>query len=142
MRLGAQFPQAGDGRALHLAGDRVNDVRLRIMLPVELGPVGTDAERTARFRCVLAVAPIEDGRAPWRSAKETVAVMGTPAYMSPEQAKGQPVDARADLYSLGALLYRSLTGRPPFVGRSADHVLRCHLLEAVTLPSRFAAVRQ
>jgi hypothetical protein len=51
------------------------------------------------------------------------AVLGTPAYMPPEQAAGRPVDQRADVYALGALLFNVLAGRPPYEGRHASDVL-------------------
>jgi len=51
------------------------------------------------------------------------AVLGTPSYMAPEQARGEKSDERTDIYALGALLYTALSGEPPHRGRSADEVI-------------------
>jgi hypothetical protein len=55
------------------------------------------------------------------------AIIGTPNYLSPEQARGELIDARADLYSVGALLYELVSGRPPFHGMSPIAVVSAHL---------------
>jgi eukaryotic-like serine/threonine-protein kinase len=67
------------------------------------------------------------------------ALVGTPAYMSPEQAGGEEVDARTDIYSCGALAYFLVAGRPPFVGKSALEVVAAHLRDEVPPPSAFGA---
>jgi serine/threonine-protein kinase len=64
--------------------------------------------------------------------------LGTPTIMAPEQILGGPVDARVDVYALGVLVYRLLTGRPPFEGRSLAALARQHLEEPPPRPSRAA----
>ncbi|MFE9256453.1 Stk1 family PASTA domain-containing Ser/Thr kinase [Streptomyces sp. NPDC006879] len=66
---------------------------------------------------------------------QTAAVIGTAQYLSPEQAKGEQVDARSDLYSTGCLLYELLTVRPPFVGDSPVAVAYQHVREEPQPPS-------
>jgi serine/threonine-protein kinase len=59
----------------------------------------------------------------------TGTVLGTPAYMSPEQAGDESVDARSDIYSLGAVAFFALAGRPPFEGESVGRLLASHLTQ-------------
>ncbi|MFH8625675.1 Stk1 family PASTA domain-containing Ser/Thr kinase [Streptomyces vietnamensis] len=68
---------------------------------------------------------------------QTSAVIGTAQYLSPEQAKGEQVDARSDLYSTGCLLYELLTVRPPFIGDSPVAVAYQHVREEPQPPSNF-----
>ncbi|MFE7262608.1 Stk1 family PASTA domain-containing Ser/Thr kinase [Streptomyces sp. NPDC057592] len=68
---------------------------------------------------------------------QTAAVIGTAQYLSPEQAKGEQVDARSDLYSTGCLLYELLTVRPPFIGDSPVAVAYQHVREEPQKPSNF-----
>ena len=61
-------------------------------------------------------------------------VMGTPLYMSPEQARALSVDSRSDQYSLGATLYHMLSGKPPFKGENAKVIMRAHVFDPVPDP--------
>ena len=72
------------------------------------------------------------------------AIVGTPAYMSPEQALGEDIDGRADLYSVGMILYEMLTGAPPFSSKEARELMKAHVAGRVpplppTVPPLVAA---
>lgn len=71
---------------------------------------------------------------------QTGSVMGTATYFSPEQAQGQNLDHRSDLYSLGIVLYEMLCGRPPFTGDSSVAVAYKHVQQPVSAPSSLGIV--
>jgi eukaryotic-like serine/threonine-protein kinase len=75
---------------------------------------------------------------------ETVqgAVFGTPEYMSPEAARGEEVDHRADVYSLGVILFDMLCGRPPFEAAQSSEVLAMHIHKQPPQPREFAPHRE
>jgi serine/threonine-protein kinase len=68
------------------------------------------------------------------------ALVGTPMYLAPEQARAQTVDHRADIYTLGGMLFELVTGRPPFLAASSFEVVAKHLMEPPEHPSTFAPV--
>ncbi len=77
-------------------------------------------ERDPRVKVLdFGISKIEDGA----NLTKTGTLIGTPAYMAPEQAAGGKIDARTDLYALGAVMYRALTGRRPFQGEEVAEVL-------------------
>ena len=75
-------------------------------------------------------------------ATATGATIGTPKYMSPEQARAKPVDARTDLYSLGIVFYEMLTGKPPFESEEAIALIMAHVSEPTPrLPPELAMLQ-
>jgi serine/threonine protein kinase len=88
---------------------------------------GTDNVKVTDFGLAKAVEDVK--------LTGTGVIAGTPLYMAPEQARGEPVDHRADLFSLGSVLYELCTGRPPFEGNTPYVVLR-QVTEVVPLPVR------
>lgn len=82
----------------------------RDLKPTNLFLVGDPARPTVKL-IDFGIAKLHDPKA---TQTQTGMIMGTPAYMAPEQARGAKVDARADLYALGAIAYRCVTGRAPF----------------------------
>jgi serine/threonine-protein kinase len=84
----------------------------------------------------------DDDRPHTNDVTTTGAIVGTPFYMSPEQIRGEPVDGRADIYALGAVMYRAITGVPPFQATTPMAVLTQHLTEPLVPPHERAPDRK
>ena len=83
----------------------------------------------------LAVQAGDDSVSEERDERGRAKVMGTPLYMSPEQARALPLDPRSDQYSLGATLFHMLTGQTPFCGEDSRSVMKAHVFSPVPDPA-------
>jgi beta-lactam-binding protein with PASTA domain len=101
----------------------------RDVKPANVMITGTGAVKVMDFGIARA---LSDNAA---TVTQTAAVIGTAQYLSPEQARGESVDARSDVYSTGCLLYELLTGQPPFQGDSPVAVAYQHVRENAPPPS-------
>ncbi|MCP2168989.1 Stk1 family PASTA domain-containing Ser/Thr kinase [Goodfellowiella coeruleoviolacea] len=101
----------------------------RDVKPANIMITKTGAVKVMDFGIARAVA---DGQA---AVTQTAAVIGTAQYLSPEQARGEAVDARSDVYAAGCVLFELLTGEPPFTGDSPVAVAYQHVREAPRPPS-------
>ncbi len=107
-----------------------NGIIHRDVKPANIMITNTNAVKVMDFGIARAIA--DSGN----SVTQTAAVIGTAQYLSPEQARGDPVDARSDVYSLGCVLYEILTGEPPFTGDSPVAVAYQHVREDPVPPSK------
>ena len=116
--------QAASGLgAAHAAGVVHRDVKPGNLMVVEDG-AGGGTVKVLDFGIAAITAATQS-----RRITQTGQVIGTPLYMSPEQVRGEQVGRAGDLYSLGAILYELLTGRPPFRSDRPLSVLRMHLVD-------------
>jgi serine/threonine-protein kinase len=107
--------------ATALAAAHVRGVVHRDLKPSNIFLTEGDQIKIADFGAALVEDRLRGGTA------ETSVILGTPAYMAPEQAQALPTDDRADVYSLGCILFRMLSGAPPFQAASLLEVLRKHI---------------
>jgi eukaryotic-like serine/threonine-protein kinase len=106
-----------------------NGIIHRDVKPANIMISSTNAVKVMDFGIARAIA--DSGN----SVTQTAAVIGTAQYLSPEQARGESVDARSDVYSLGCVLYEIVTGEPPFTGDSPVAVAYQHVREDPVPPS-------
>ncbi|HEY8143741.1 MAG TPA: serine/threonine-protein kinase [Kofleriaceae bacterium] len=131
--------QIADGLdAAHAAGFVHRDLKPENILVVA-APDGSGGDLVKLLDFGVAKLMDDDEDAPQTAAGQ---VMGTPAYMSPEQATGAAVDARTDIYALGAIMYELFTGEMPFVARTFDEYVFKHLTVAPAPPRETAGGRE
>jgi serine/threonine-protein kinase len=106
----------------HAVGLIHRDIKPGNVIVCERGRV-PDVAKLLDFGLVQSAAPAESDE----KLTQVGSVLGTPAFLAPEQASGEAVDGRTDIYALGALAYFLLTGRPPFVEKSPVKLLAAHL---------------
>jgi serine/threonine-protein kinase len=99
---------------------------------------GREVPKILDFGIAKVTGPSEEGSL---NLTRTGAIFGTPLYMSPEQAKGQPTDLRTDIYSVGVILYELVTGRAPFRADSSVQLLNQHITVPPEPPSTAAPER-
>ncbi|HKI32893.1 MAG TPA: protein kinase [Gemmataceae bacterium] len=126
VRLGAQV--AKGLAAAHAAGLIHRDVK---PANIWVQPEGGGRAKLLDFGLARDDRPDREGG---EHLTRTGAVVGTPAFMAPEQARGEPLDARADLFSLGCVLYRAVTGRLPFQGQGTMGTLLALAIETPPAP--------
>lgn len=119
----------------HVRGIVHRDVTPRNLFLVAL-PTGEELVKVLDF----GIAKPQEGADETSTLTAHGTVVGTPAYMAPEQAQGAQVDARTDLYALGAVLFRMLCGCPPFEKASKAETLQAHVWDAPPKPSWIADV--
>ncbi|MDR3068399.1 MAG: protein kinase, partial [Cellulomonas sp.] len=130
-----------DGLPVDRALGIVCDVLAALELAHEAGVVHRDIKPANVMIAASGAVKVMDfgiARSVTGTGTTTEGVIGTAAYLSPEQALGKRVDTRSDLYSAGCLLFELLTGRPPFVGDSPVEVVYAHVNDTPPRPSSLA----
>jgi hypothetical protein len=84
------------------------------------------------------IAKVDTGDTAGKGLTQTGMIFGTPEYMSPEQAQGEKIDHRADIYAMGVIMYQLLCGQQPFTGSSFMQVLTKHMFDTPQAPSEVA----
>ena len=133
IRLGIQIASALD--AAHRLGIVHRDLKPANIL-VTAGPAGASSVKVLDF----GIAKMIEAD-PEITRTQSGLVLGTAAYMSPEQAQGEPLDTRSDIFSFGAVLYELLTGVRAFEGKTVAHLLSALLRDDPPLPAAPSALQ-
>jgi serine/threonine protein kinase len=125
-RSGVQLPIGGVARLCVEVLDGLGAAHAKGIIHRDLKPDNIYVSKSGRAKILdFGIAKLQPQHG--GSATHTGALLGTPHYMSPEQASEQPVDLRADIYAIGVILFECMTLQRPFVGASMFDLLRMHL---------------